>query len=174
MYDNRITRSIHGTLTFVLATGLIVLMAACSSSNNSTATTATAAQTQERDLEAKNKEIALAFFHGVFTEKKPQEAFDKYSVPEYIQHNPLAEDGAVPTIAFLNEWIAKNPESSVEVKKVIAEGNLVAIHHHLRQSPDVPGLACTEWYRLENGKVVEHWDTAQPMPTQSKNPHPMF
>jgi predicted SnoaL-like aldol condensation-catalyzing enzyme len=161
----------------VLASVLAALTA-CSSGNNSdapsAATTASSAQNQAQDLAAKNKEIALAFFHGVFTEKKPQEAFDKYSIPDYIQHNPLAEDGAVPTIAFLNDWIAKFPQSSVEVKKVIAEGNLVAIHHHLRQSPDVAGLACTEWYRVENGRVVEHWDTAQPMPTQSKNPHPMF
>jgi predicted SnoaL-like aldol condensation-catalyzing enzyme len=167
----------HNTRSFVFV-GLLTALTACSSGNNadtpSAATTASSAQQQAQGLAATNKEIALAFFHAVFTEKKPQEAFDKYSVPEYIQHNPLAEDGAVPTIAFLNEWIAKNPQSSVEVKKVIAEGNLVAIHHHLRQSPDVPGLACTEWYRIENGKVVEHWDTAQPMPTQSKNPHPMF
>jgi predicted SnoaL-like aldol condensation-catalyzing enzyme len=127
-----------------------------------------------QQLAARNKEIAVAFFKMVFDDKKPQEAFDTYSVADYIQHNPLAPDGAAPTIEFLNAWLQRNPNASAEIKKVIAEGNLVAIHHHMRTSPTDPGMACTEWYRVESGRVVEHWDTAQQMPTESQNPHPMF
>lgn len=152
---------------------VLVLLAACGSREAGLPPEAGAAVAAQEQAE-RNKEIALAFFHGVFTEHKPREAFERYSVPDYIQHNPLAADGAEATVAFLEEWLRINPRASAEVKRVIAHGNLVAIHHHMRQSPDVAGLACTEWYRVENGRVVEHWDTAQAMPTESKNPHPMF
>lgn len=160
-------------INHVLGAGVLLLLVACGRPEAGLPPDAAAAVAAQQEAE-KNKEIALAFFHMVFTEHKPQEAFDTYSVPDYIQHNPLAGDGAEATVAFLNQWLETNPNASADVKRVIAQGDLVAIHHHMRQSPDAPGLACTEWYRIENGRVVEHWDTAQNMPTESKNPHPMF
>jgi predicted SnoaL-like aldol condensation-catalyzing enzyme len=41
-------------------------------------------------------------------------------------------------------------------------------------TPDDPGTVAADFFRLENGKVVEHWDVLQPFPEESANPHPMF
>ena len=121
-----------------------------------------------------NKKLAVDFFNRVLVEKKPQEGFDKYAGKNYIQHNPVAGDGHAPAIKFLTDWFAKNPRAVIQIKRVIAEGDLVAIHHHMRTSPEVRGMAAVDIFRVENGKVVEHWDVVQPIPEKSANDHPMF
>jgi predicted SnoaL-like aldol condensation-catalyzing enzyme len=121
-----------------------------------------------------NKKVAVDFFNLVLVQKKPQEGFDKYAGKTYIQHNPVADDGHAPAIKFLSDWFAKNPRAIIQIKRVIAEGDLVAIHHHMRTSPEVRGMAAVDIFRVENGKVVEHWDVVQPIPDKSANPHPMF
>lgn len=123
---------------------------------------------------AANKKLVVDFFTLLLVDKKPQEAFDKYVAKQYIQHNPVADDGWTDAINFLNGWFAQNPKSVIQIKRVIADGDLVAVHHHMRTSPEVRGLAAVDIFRVENGKVVEHWDVVQPIPEKSANPHPMF
>jgi predicted SnoaL-like aldol condensation-catalyzing enzyme len=135
---------------------------------------ATASAAESPSTTEANKKLAVDFFNLLLVEKKPQEAFDKYAGKNYIQHNPVAADGHAPAIKFLSEWFAKNPRSVIQIKRVIAEGDLVAIHHHMRTSPEVRGTAAVDIFRVENGKVVEHWDVVQPIPEKSANDHPMF
>jgi len=123
---------------------------------------------------AANKKLVVDFFTVVFVDKRPQAAFDKYVGKTYIQHNPVADDGSAGAIGFLSDWFKKNPQAVIQIKRVIAEGDLVAVHHHMRTSPEVRGMAAVDIFRVENGKVVEHWDVVQPMPEKSANPHPMF
>ena len=155
--------------------GALLLLAACGNQASvAPADAAASAALAAQQVTAQNKKIAVDFFNMVFQDRKPQQAFDTYSTPEYIQHNELASDGAAPAIKFLNEWFEKNPRASIEIKRVIAEGNLVAIHHHMRKSPEDPGAAAVDMYRVENGKVMEHWDVFQNMPAKSENAHPKF
>ena len=122
----------------------------------------------------KNKKIALAFFNMIFNEHKVEEAFRLYSVPEYKQHNPFAATGAQPAIDFLGPYLQKNPQARAEVKHVIAEGDLVAIHNNPKQNPNDRGRAVVDIFRIENGKVVEHWDVVQDVPEKSANNNTMF
>jgi len=39
---------------------------------------------------------------------------------------------------------------------------------------DEHGIVAADLFRLEDGKIVEHWDVLQPFPEESANPHPMF
>jgi predicted SnoaL-like aldol condensation-catalyzing enzyme len=135
------------------------------------ATTTPAAQP---DATAANKKIVVDFFNVLLVQKRPREAFEKHAAKKYIQHNPVADDGWDGAIKFLSDWFAKNPRAIIEIKKVIAEGDLVAIHHHMRTSPELRGSAAVDIFRVENGKVAEHWDVVQPIPEKSANPHPMF
>jgi predicted SnoaL-like aldol condensation-catalyzing enzyme len=57
---------------------------------------------------------------------------------------------------------------------VIAEDDLVVTHGVVKFSADDPGTVAVDIFRLEDGKVVEHWDVLQPLPEESANPHPMF
>ena len=134
---------------------------------------ATFAATQQSQVE-KNKKIAVAFYNMIFNEHKVEEAFKLYSVPEYKQHNPYAATGAKPAIDFLGPYMKQMPESKGEIKRVIAEGDLVAIHNHVTSNPKDRGRAVVDIFRLENGKVVEHWDVVQDVPEKSANANTMF
>ena len=122
----------------------------------------------------KNKKIAVAFLNMIFNEHKVAEAFKLYSVPDYKQHNPYAASGAQAAINFLGPYLKQNPEASTDIKRVIAEGDLVAIHNNPKQNPKDRGRAVVDIFRLENGRVVEHWDVVQDIPEKSANDNTMF
>jgi predicted SnoaL-like aldol condensation-catalyzing enzyme len=50
----------------------------------------------------------------------------------------------------------------------------VVTHGLIKTSADDPGTAAADFFRLEDGKIVEHWDVLQPFPETSANDHPMF
>jgi predicted SnoaL-like aldol condensation-catalyzing enzyme len=156
--------ALEKTLRTAALTGLAALsLSGCASMSNNDAS-----------LTAANKKIAVDFFDMLLVDKKPKEAFEKYAGQNYIQHNPVAADGHEPAIRFLSDWFAKNPRAIIQIKRVVAEGDIVAIHHHMRTSPEARGSAAVDIFRIENGAVVEHWDVVQPIPEKSANPHPMF
>jgi len=54
---------------------------------------------------------------------------------------------------------------------------MVVTHSHLDLepgNPDNPGQALADFFRLEDGKVVEHWDVIQSVPNAAKNDNGMF
>jgi predicted SnoaL-like aldol condensation-catalyzing enzyme len=63
---------------------------------------------------------------------------------------------------------------SLEIKRALAEGDLVVTHSLLKTSPQDRGTAAADIFRLEDGKVVEHWEVLQPVPESAANDHPMF
>jgi predicted SnoaL-like aldol condensation-catalyzing enzyme len=64
-----------------------------------------------------------------------------------------------------------------DLKRVIAEGDMVITHSHLDLepgNPGNPGRALADFFRLEDGKVVEHWDVIQDVPAESADGNGMF
>jgi predicted SnoaL-like aldol condensation-catalyzing enzyme len=66
------------------------------------------------------------------------------------------------------------PQTSLEIKRAVAEGDMVVTHSLLKTSPEDRGTAVADFFRLKDGKVVEHWDVLQPVPESAANEHPMF
>ena len=124
-------------------------------------------------LEA-NKKIVLAYTDLAFNQRKPEEAVSKYLGPYYRQHNPGAEDGTESFIKHVKWWAQKYPSFRAELKRIIAEGDLVVMHSHIIREPGDRGLAVMDMFRIENGKAVEHWDVVQEIPETSANTNTMF
>jgi predicted SnoaL-like aldol condensation-catalyzing enzyme len=61
-----------------------------------------------------------------------------------------------------------------DVKRMVAEGDMVMVHSHLIRQPGERGTAVVDIFRLENGKVVEHWDVLQEIPEHPANNNTMF
>ena len=73
-------------------------------------------------------------------------------------------------------WImANHPDARCEIKRVFADGDYVILHSHWHGLSDNPrGEAVVDIFRLEGGKVFEHWDVIQPIPETSANANTMF
>jgi predicted SnoaL-like aldol condensation-catalyzing enzyme len=121
-----------------------------------------------------NKQTVIAYYNLAFNDKQPEEAVAKYIGDRYIQHNPQAADGPEAFIGFVRGLAQQFPEASLEIKRVIAEGDLVVTHSLLKMAPDDRGMAVADIFRLEDGKVVEHWDVLQPVPETAANDNTMF
>jgi len=124
-------------------------------------------------LEA-NKAIVREYYNLAFNLKKPEEAVAKYMGPYYRQHNPGAADGPEPFIAFVRGFAQAFPSMRVDMKRTVAEGDLVVVHSNLIREPGDRGMAAADIFRLENGKIVEHWDVLQEVPESSANNNTMF
>lgn len=112
--------------------------------------------------EAGNRELVLTFYRVIFDDHKVAEAFEKYATPNYIQHSPLAQD-LPSTIRFLQSYLDGTPGHTWELKRVLADGDLVALHIYSQSGPDDPGRAIVDIFRVENERVVEHWEVIQPV-----------
>jgi predicted SnoaL-like aldol condensation-catalyzing enzyme len=122
----------------------------------------------------KPKEVVTKFMTEFYLEKRVREAFETWVEPGYIQHNPLASTGRDAAIAFLEPFFRGHPDAVYSIKRVIADGNLVAVHSHARFAPGERGLAVVDILRVEHCKIAEHWDVAQPVPEKSANSNGMF
>jgi predicted SnoaL-like aldol condensation-catalyzing enzyme len=90
--------------------------------------------------------------------KKPEEAAETYLGPSYRQHNPGAADGPEAFVAFVHAFTGVFPALHFDFRRFIAEGDLVVVHSHLGPQPQDRGMAVVDIFRIENNKIVEHWD----------------
>jgi predicted SnoaL-like aldol condensation-catalyzing enzyme len=60
------------------------------------------------------------------------------------------------------------------IKRIFAERDFVIAHLHGVRRPGQRGSAIVDIFRLEAGKIVEHWDVIQPVPEDAANPNGMF
>lgn len=103
------------------------------------------------------------------------ESLDQYiSADQFIQHNPHLENGRDALKAFLPHLFDNMmPEGSWEVKRVIAEGDLVVAHSLAKPTPAALGMAVVDIFRVEEGKIVEHWDVTTDVPEQTASGNPI-
>ena len=130
------------------------------------------AATSEAQQET-NRQAVLAFYEKGLNQKDADAAL-AYVGNRYVQHNPGAVDGPDgfrKFIAFLRE---KFPNSHSEIKQSFVDGDYVILHVHAVREPGTRGNAIVDIFKLENGKIVEHWDVVQPIPENPANNNTMF
>lgn len=120
-----------------------------------------------------NKKTVLAFYEAALV-KFDAEAASSYLGARYVQHNPTAPDGVEGVMGLIKFLKEKYPQRSSLIKRVMADGDLVMLHVHSVPSPGERGSAIVDIFRLEGGKIVEHWDVIQPVPETAKNNNTMF
>ena len=124
------------------------------------------------DLKA-NKDNAVAFYKMAYL-GEPEHAISLYVGQDYIQHNPAVEDGKQGFIRYFTEMSRDYPNKKIKFLRVIAEGELVALHTH-QTWPDDDEYVTMDFFRFDQqGKIIEHWDAIQGVPKQAANPNTMF
>lgn len=120
-----------------------------------------------------NKDAAVTFLK-MSSSGEAGEAYREFVGEGFRHHNPFFEGSAEALQAGMGENARQNPNKVLEVKRVIAEGDFVVTHSHVRQKPSDRGAAVVHIFRFENGRIVELWDLGQPVPENSPNQYGMF
>ena len=123
--------------------------------------------------EEANKKTVLEFYDKALNQKDFEGAA-KHFGPRYIQHNPLAADGIEGFRKFIEFRREKFPNAKSEIKRTLADGDMVILHVHSIREPGERGVAIVDIFRLEGGKIIEHWDVIQPISEKAANDNTMF
>lgn len=153
----------HQSLKLISTAALLLLLTAASGARGETGI-----ERQETNTEA------VLEFYELAINRKDFEAAEKFLGPHYIQHNPSAADGKEGLKRFVHYLREELPDYRSEIKRHFADGDYVILHVHNKPTPESRGRAVVDIFRLEDGKVVEHWDVIQPIPDDPANENTMF
>ena len=123
------------------------------------------------DQTEKNREIVLRGFQE-FAEGNI-DVLQRLLRKDFVEHSPDNPSGRDAFIEFIRS--GPLPTSRLDLKRVIADDTYVVLHYHLtRTDEEGDGQAVVDIWRLEDGLIVEHWDTVQPVPSADRIPQGMF
>lgn len=117
-------------------------------------------------------ELVLRAVRAIFKDFDPAIAEDLLA-QDYIQHNVAVPTGAAPILGFIPAL--KESGIRATIHRVIAEGDLVVLHVTYENAQAFGGdtLVAFDVFRVEDGKVAEHWDNLQPLVTRTASGHGM-
>ena len=135
---------------------------------------AQATSNSRTSTEEANAQVVTAFYDLAFNQHQPTEAARLYIGDTYIQHNPNVPNGTAPFTGFFEGYFREHTQVRATIHRVIADGDLVAVHVHWQETPQDAGNAIIDIFRLQDGKIVEHFDVIQPVPATTANGNTMF
>jgi predicted SnoaL-like aldol condensation-catalyzing enzyme len=120
-----------------------------------------------------NKATVLAFYDRVVNQRDFNAA-SRYIGSYYKQHRADVADGLEGLRDFMDRSKRSSPDLHADVKRVLADGEFAVIHSRVTRFRGDRGSKHVDIFRLEDGKVVEHWDIDQPIAEVSVNPNGPF
>jgi predicted SnoaL-like aldol condensation-catalyzing enzyme len=118
--------------------------------------------------------VVLAFYEMAFREKDVAGAAARFMRADYRQHNAAVPDGSEAFTSAVSAILDQSPHTTFDLKRVVAEDDLVVLHFHLTTGAGDLGHAIVDIFRVEDRLIVEHWDVVQAVPPDSANDNTMF
>lgn len=154
--------------------GLGGLAAAFAATGGAVAGEASAATDQGAALRAANLRLVQRVYDEVLGPIDPGPV-DEIFAADYIQHNPNVLSGSQGLKEMLIRSRKNIPNAQHHVKRILVDGNMAMAHVHVIFRPgEELGHAAVDIFRIENGKIAEHWDVTQDVPATAKNTNGMF
>jgi predicted SnoaL-like aldol condensation-catalyzing enzyme len=99
---------------------------------------------------------------------------DEFIAEDYLQHSSLAEPGREALKHWLDFVRKETPQATQKIYRILTQDDYVTTHQHVIRWPGDTGFAVMDIFRIEDGKVVEHWDVVQEIAQTPVNPNSMF
>jgi predicted SnoaL-like aldol condensation-catalyzing enzyme len=171
-----ISATLAATILFTACTNETTTNGSTATTDNasSTATAANTADANQEKLEEENKKLVSDFLQALFGDKDST-AIDKYIADNIIQHSPLLHDSKQGFKDDLLPYLRREglSKTKVDMKHIAADGDKVWVM--VRDvAPNGKVFARIDIFKVENGKITEHWSVEQAEPKESSNKNTMF
>lgn len=123
--------------------------------------------------EQRNLKAVLDFYDVVINGQQYERA-GEFLDDNYIQHKPEVETGPEGVLNFVRWIYEQSPQHRARIVRSFVEDNYVILHVHIMNGVEAPNIAVMDIFRVENGKLMEHWDVASPVPETAKNDNGVF
>ncbi|BDY04804.1 nuclear transport factor 2 family protein [Ferrimonas sp. YFM] len=122
------------------------------------------------EQELSNATVITDFVQNLMNDHNFDYVLKHYNDSAYVQHNRNLPDKVTGLVGFLKEFVEDYPDYSYDVKHIYVDGNYVIFHSHATldredRGNDEKGMNIIDTWRLEDGRIVEHWDSIQALDT---------
>jgi len=116
--------------------------------------------------ELANATLITDFVQNLMNNHNFEYVLENYNDSAYVQHNRNLPDKVTGLVSFLEEFVEDYPDYTYDVKHIYVDGDYVVFHSHATldkedRGNDEKGMNIIDTWRLENGRIVEHWDSIQ-------------
>jgi predicted SnoaL-like aldol condensation-catalyzing enzyme len=146
-----------------LATGLVLLvsvLAGCGASASEDAraeAVGSSASAVTADARGGNRTLVAQAMDALFVDFDVS-AVDRYFAEPFVDHDAAFQSGLEPLRAAVRQ-LAKTPGFKYERVRVLADGDMAAVHG--RYAGTDGAQVAFDVFRIQSGKIVEHWDALQ-------------
>ena len=118
------------------------------------------------EQELNNATIITDFVQNLMNNHDFNYVLTHYNDSSYTQHNRNLPDKITGLVGFLQEFVEEYPDYTYDVKHIYVDGDYVIFHSHATlnaedRGNDEKGMNIIDTWRLEDGRIVEHWDSIQ-------------
>ncbi|MEO0543901.1 MAG: nuclear transport factor 2 family protein [Pseudomonadota bacterium] len=120
------------------------------------------------DEEKGKVSLVIDFFQNLMNKHDFDYTLKTYGSGAYVQHNRAIADQVSGVVDYVKALVGRFPEYGYDAKFIVASGDRVVVHSHVtlraaHRGNDRKGFIITDTFRIEDGKLAEHWDAIQPI-----------
>lgn len=168
------TPSRRNVLTAIAATATGAALLSATAMPASAAPSRTHHSSDDAKRQAAANKAMVGYYYDQLFNHGNLAVVDQFVRSDYIQHNPQMADGSAALKQFAKSLRAQYPDLSVTFHRILAQGDLVIVHNNFVLKPGTAGSAIADVFRIQDGKIAEHWDVVQQVPDTTASGHDMF